>query len=205
MNKTKKLVLASALTALIAVMAFTPLGYLKVGIFSITFLSVPVAIGAILLGQWYGLFLGLVFGLTSFVQCFGMDAFGTVLCGINWFGMFVTTIITRAVMGFLTGLLFRIISKKDEKKLVSMTVSTVVAGVLNTLLFTGSLLLFFRNADLAGFSEGLSFADMSVWKIVLFVVALNPLVEIPVCAFIGTVISKTLYSVVPKFEKGRKL
>ena len=51
-NKEKiyKLSLAAVLTALIFVMAFTPLGYLKVGVVSITFLTIPVVIGAIIGG-----------------------------------------------------------------------------------------------------------------------------------------------------------
>ncbi|MDY3274271.1 MAG: ECF transporter S component, partial [Agathobacter sp.] len=56
------------LTAIVILMAYTPLGYLKVGAVSITFIVVPVAVGAVLLGVKAGAFLGLVFGLTSLAQ-----------------------------------------------------------------------------------------------------------------------------------------
>ena len=42
-------------------------------------MAIPVAVGAIVLGPISGAFLGLVFGLTSFSQCFGADTFGTTL------------------------------------------------------------------------------------------------------------------------------
>lgn len=60
------------LTALVLIMAYTPLGYLKTpwGV-EITFIVIPVAVGSIILGPMAGGFLGLVFGLTSFFQCFG--------------------------------------------------------------------------------------------------------------------------------------
>ncbi len=202
MNKTRKLVIAAALVALIVVLAFTPLGYLRIGPFSITFLTIPVAIGAILLGEWYGLALGTVFGLTSFMQCFGLEAFGTLLFSMKPFAMFVTTVITRALTGYLTALIYKLISKKDKKKLVSIIIATGAAGVLNTLLFTGTLTLFFFKENLDGFAD---FSQMSLWQIVAFIVWLNPLVEIPVCAVIGTAVSKVLVAVLPRANKGRRL
>ena len=49
-QKLVRLVLTALLTALIIVMAFTPLGYLKSGAIEITFIPVPIVIGAVLLG-----------------------------------------------------------------------------------------------------------------------------------------------------------
>ena len=45
------------LTAIVILMAFTPLGYLRIGITQITFIVVPVAVGAVLLGPKAGAFL----------------------------------------------------------------------------------------------------------------------------------------------------
>ena len=41
MSKVHKITLTAILMAIILVMSFTPLGYLKVGIVSITFLAIP--------------------------------------------------------------------------------------------------------------------------------------------------------------------
>ena len=78
-QKTRRLVQLAILVAIMLILAFTPLGYLKVGAIEITFMTIPVVIGAILLGPPAGAFLGGVFGLTSFIQCFGMSAFGSAL------------------------------------------------------------------------------------------------------------------------------
>ena len=49
-------------------------------------MTVPVAVGAIILGPKGGAICGLAFGITSFMQCFGMGAFGTMLFSINPLG-----------------------------------------------------------------------------------------------------------------------
>ena len=67
-EKTRKLVQMAILIAIMLIMAFTPLGYLKVGMIEISFMTIPVVIGAILLGPAAGATLGGVFGLTSFIK-----------------------------------------------------------------------------------------------------------------------------------------
>ena len=87
MNKnkfsTKYLVEMALLVAIILLMAFTPIGYIKTAGLEITLIVVPVAVGAVTLGPTAGAILGGVFGITSFIQCFGMSQFGALLLGIN--------------------------------------------------------------------------------------------------------------------------
>ena len=81
-RKTK--VLLGLLTAILFVMSYTPLGYLRIGGIEITFNVIPVAIASIALGTTGGMTVGAVFGLTSFLQCVqGTSAFGATLLGIN--------------------------------------------------------------------------------------------------------------------------
>ena len=79
----KRLTVLAMLAAVIVLMAFTPIGYLKVGAVSITFIMIPVVIGAVVTGPRGGALLGAVFGITSFIQCFGLDTFGTAMMSIN--------------------------------------------------------------------------------------------------------------------------
>jgi len=67
-NKTKFLTQLGLMIAVIIVMSLTPLGYIKTPGLTITLLTVPVAIGAMLLGPVGGLVCGLTFGLTSFLS-----------------------------------------------------------------------------------------------------------------------------------------
>ena len=68
---TKYLVELALMIAIIFVMAFTPLGYLRTPGLSITFLTVPVAVAAMILGPKGGAICGAAFGITSLMQCFG--------------------------------------------------------------------------------------------------------------------------------------
>ncbi|MEG1182047.1 MAG: ECF transporter S component, partial [Oscillospiraceae bacterium] len=102
--KVRKIVKLSLLSALIVIMTFTFLGYLRVGLIEISFLAIPVAIGAILMGPGAGLILGTVFGLTSFLQCFGFSALGVALLAINPLFTLLVCLVPRMLMGYLTGL-----------------------------------------------------------------------------------------------------
>ena len=69
-NKTLEMVQLAVLIAIMLILAFTPLGYLRIGPLAISLMTIPVVIGAMILGPAGGAVLGLVFGLTSFYQCF---------------------------------------------------------------------------------------------------------------------------------------
>ena len=80
---TKQFVELALLVAVILLMAFTPVGYIRTLGLEITLIVVPVTVGAVTLGPFAGAILGAAFGLTSFIQCFGMSSIGTALLGID--------------------------------------------------------------------------------------------------------------------------
>lgn len=178
------------LIALILLLAFTPLGYIKTLGLEITLIVVPVAVGAVVLGPAAGALLGFIFGLTSFIQCFGMSAFGTVLLGINPIGTFITCIVARTLMGWLTGLIFQ-----GLKKLKWNTIATYIANLccplLNTLFFMSCIVIFFYNTDyIQGFAQALGATNP--FTFVLLFVGVNGLVEAVLCFIVGSAISKAL-------------
>ena len=79
----------AVLIAIMLILAFTPLGYLRIGPLAISLMTIPVVIGAMILGPAGGAVLGLVFGLTSFYQCFAGDPFGAALVAMNPFFTFL--------------------------------------------------------------------------------------------------------------------
>ena len=95
------------LTAITLVLAYTPIGYLPLGPFNVSFLSVPVCIGAVVMGPGVGAFLGLVFGLTSFGNALsGGSVMGVALMAVSPVGYFVQSVVGRVLMGLCTGLIF---------------------------------------------------------------------------------------------------
>jgi len=193
LTKTQKLVFAAVLTSLILVMAFTPVGYLKIGVVEITFLTIPVSIGAILLGEYFGIYFGFLFGITSFVQCFGASFFGTFMSSQSLSGAFVTCVISRCLVGYITGVVFKLCSKRDKKGFASFVTSAVASSVSNTILFVGSFLLFFANK---AYILGDSFA--SIPAIITTLVTFNSLIEIATCAIIAVLISRVAIRLIRK-------
>lgn len=191
-QKTLWMAQTAILSAILIVMAFTPLGYLKVGTISITFMTLPVVIGAILIGPFSGAVLGGVFGLTSFAQCFGMDVFGTTLMGINPFLTFIMCMVPRILMGLLVGLIFRALAKIDQTKTWSFAVAALSGAVINTVLFVGALIWFFGNSEyLRGFGQ-------NILAILSVLITINALVEAVVVMVAGAAITKALSLAVKK-------
>ena len=145
MKKTKTLKLAqlALLVAIVLVMAYTPLGYLRTLGLEISFLMIPVTIGAIVLGPVEGAILGLVFGLTSFATCFGSSHFGAALLAINPVFTFITCVVARVLAGYLAGVVFKVVKKLKY----SYEIACLAGPLLNTLFFMGCLVLFFYNTE----------------------------------------------------------
>lgn len=152
-SKTKDLVLLGVLTAVLLVMAYTPLGYLNIGPLAITMNIIPVAIAAIALGPAGGAAVGAVFGITSFLQCIGVggtSTMGVILFEINPVLAFVQRFIPRVLTGFLAGWVYRLICSKSTGttgKVTGCFVTGLCTAFFNTALFMLSLVGLFGNTE----------------------------------------------------------
>ncbi len=182
------------LSAIILLMAFTPLGYLQLGPVKMTFIMIPVAVGAITLGEKAGAFLGLVFGITSFIQCFGLDAFGTTLMSINPIFTFIMCIVPRVLMGYLCGVIYRLVARKKKK--LAYFIGSFSAPVLNTAFFMGALILFFGNSDyIMGFR-----GDLDLFPFLIAFVGVNGLMEIVTTAVIAPPVAMAIHKAIRKIK-----
>lgn len=145
----KQLVLLGLLTAIMLLMAYTPLGYLNIGPLAITFNVIPVAIAAIALGPAGGAIVGAIFGLTSFLQCIGIggtSAMGAVLFDINPFLAFVQRFIPRVLDGLLIGYIFRW-TRKLCGNYAACFITGFCSAFFNTALFMTALVVLFGNTE----------------------------------------------------------
>ena len=187
MNKkkfsTKFLVEMALLVAIILIMAFTPLGYIKTAGIEITVIVVPVAVGAVILGG--------VFGLASFLRCFGLNAFGAMLLSINPFLAFLLYVPTRILTGWLTGLIYQGIRKTKIPSNVSITIANLCCPLLNTTFFMSMLVFgFYQTEYIQSFVQTLGVSNPFLFVIAF--VGINGLVEAVVCFIVGTAISAAL-------------
>lgn len=190
-DRTIKMVQLALFTAIIILMAFTPIGYIKTFGLEISLIIIPVTVGAIIMGPASGAILGGVFGITSFIQCFGLSPFGAMLLSINPFGTFILCLIPRILTGWLAGVIFVGLKKGDKTKTISYALANLAGPLLNTVLFMTTLVLFFYRTD---FIQGIasSFGTTNVFAFVVALVGVNGLVEAGLSLVAGTAITKTL-------------
>lgn len=191
---TRYMVELAMMIAIILLMSFTPLGYIRTPGLSVTLLTIPVAVGAIILGPKGGAVCGLAFGATSFYMALtGSSAFAAMLLSISPVGTFITCIVARVLEGWLTGLIFAALYKKASTKKISYYIASLACPLLNTLFFMGFLCIFFYNTEyIQGIASGLG-----VGNPILFVatfVGIQGLIEAGICFVIGSIVSRALFS-----------
>ncbi|MCQ2087267.1 MAG: ECF transporter S component [Bacilli bacterium] len=117
---------------------------LPLGTININLALVPIALGAMFYGPFCGLFLGAVNGvatlLTPSVQSYFMN---TELFG-QWaiLGTFLACLIKCSCAGFVSGLVYNVIKKKNE--IVAIIVASLVVPVINTGIFLIFAAIFFK-------------------------------------------------------------
>lgn len=185
------------LVAIILIMAFTPIGYIRTLGLEITLIVVPVAVGAVTLGPAAGAVLGAVFGITSYIQCFGMSPFGAVLLSINPVYTFIVCVFSRVLMGWLTGLLYQVFLKSSLLKKASVVLANLCCPLMNTLFFMGTLTLFFYQTEyIQGIAQGMGAGNPLIF--ILMFVGINGLVEAAACFVVGSAISQALKKVIKR-------
>ena len=192
-KKLQDLTLTAVLAGLVLLLGLTPLGYPHIGPISITFLTIPVAIGAMVVGPSAGLFLGTLFGVTSLIQAIMGDPFGQMLLNITPFLTGCLCIIPRALMGLLTGILFKLyVQWIMGEKIVPMIAGGATASLLNTIYFVGGFIgfyLIYRNHP--------DFANYTIWAIIISVLTLNALVELAAGIIVSAAVSRALVQFIP--------
>ena len=134
--------------AIIFVMKLTGLSSIPVGPLVMTLTMIPIAIGAMLLGPLGGALLGFVFGLTSLYDAVsGASVMTGVFFQVSPFHTIVLCVVTRTLVGWLTGILFKLLKKLDKKKIWCYFAGGLLAPMLNTILFMSYIVLVFYRTD----------------------------------------------------------
>ena len=173
MEKTKKtidtrsLVTCAILTALVFVLQFMG-SFIRVGVFSISLVLVPIVIGSALCGKWAGGWLGLVFGIAVLLT----DS--AAFMAVNPVGTVVTVLVKGALAGFISGMVYDLIAKRNRT--VSVACAALACPIVNTGVFLIGCKLFFMGL-ITGWAEQLGFANAANYMI-YGLVGVNFLVEV---------------------------
>ncbi len=228
MNKRRKnnvylLALTALMIAIQFIFGFTPIGTIQTPVLTITLMGIPVAIIACVFGPIMGLVSGTVWGIISLIQAFtGMDATAIILqeCVRNgeisnaryFSGLIIMALISRMLVGFLTGLIHDAIAIVDRKGYFAPYIASMCTALLNTILFMTSFCAFFYNTPVISHIVG----DKTYSNVFLFVFAIigiNFVVEFITNGIIGgscalginkATAKNGIYSPLPHFFTGRE-
>ena len=197
MKGTRNMVELALMSAIIIVMALTPLGYIKTPVLSITLLTIPVAVGAMILGPKGGAFLGGIFGATSFAQAVsGAGGMTAILFQTNPLGVTFLCFVPRILEGFLCGLIFMILRKTKLKK-AAYYIAGISCPVLNTILFMGTVITLFYQTDYIQTLVN-SLGAKNPLAFVVLLVGIQGVIEAGLCGVLSGTVALTLAKVLKR-------
>lgn len=188
------------LTALMLVMAFTPLGYIPLPFMNATTMHIPVIIGACLLGPKMGGVLGGLFGITSVVRATispnltsfvftPFYSFSPEFHG-SWTSLIVA-IVPRILIGVCAGLVFMGLKKLIHNETISLAVSGFVGSMVNTIGVMGLIYLLFGEQYAAAGGTDPSL----LLGVIMGVVGVNGVPEAIIAAVLTAAVSKAVLAV----------
>ena len=168
------------LVAIELVMKLVGLGSVPIGPLSMSFLTVPIAVAAILLGPFAGAVTGAVFGITAFYECVsGTSPLGLALLQFSVFHTFMLCVTMRVLVGICTAWIFRLV------------LGAVAAPLTNTIFFMGYMVLFFYQTEaIQALANALHATNPLVFIVLL--VGLQGVIEVVVSGIVSTLIVKVL-------------
>lgn len=179
------------LVAIVILMAFTPIGYISTPVLSVTLITIPVAVAAIILGPKGGTIVGLAFGLTSCYKAFSAPAgMMGILLGINPAFVAILCIVPRILEGFLCGLIYKGLKKGLKGNFLTYYIAGICCPVLNTILFMGTLVALFYRGYVADKMVELNVSN--VFGFVIAMVGVQALIEAGVCGIASGAVSQAL-------------
>jgi len=156
-EKSRELAILGMFSAIIFILAFTPLGFIPLPFVRATTIHIPVIVGALILGPKCGAVLGFMFGLTSLINnTFNPTVTSFVFSPFyqlpgeesgSWLSLivvFVPRILVGVVPWFVFAGLKKLISEKIEP--VSWMLAGIAGSMTNTLLVMHFIFVFFGEA-----------------------------------------------------------
>lgn len=161
----RKMATLSLMIALIVVLQL--LGYVlpRVGPFGLSFVLVPIIIGAAFFGPKEGAILGSAFGVIVCICCYnGLDAGGFMVWQASPLLCVLVVVAKGVLAGFGSGLIYKCFKHKNEH--LGITLSAIICPVLNTGIFLLGMKLFFFDV-LSAWAGGSNVAGYVLTGIVL--------------------------------------
>lgn len=174
-------------------------GSISIGAVQLNFTLIPIVLGAVLFGPWAGLFLGFACGVVVLIQVImGLAPFYVVIWTYNPVVTVFTCVVKTTVAGFVAGLLYQWLSKKNS--LVAVFVASGVVPVINTALFIVGCLCMSGSIEI--FQNSLAVTGMNVFVFILVgLVTFNFFIEFAINLFVAPALHRVIGVVEKQFKR----
>lgn len=184
----KNLTKLSLLSAIIIILAVTPIGFIPLGFMRATTIHIPVIIGGILLGWKSGAALGFVFGLVSFLN----NTFNPVITSFVFTPFYnfadfsggmqslIICFVPRILVGVVAGLLYQ----KLKNTKFGVSAIAFIASMTNTILVMGGIYFFFAK----DYAAARDISIDSLLNVIIGIISINGVIEALIASFITVAI-----------------
>lgn len=183
--ETKNLTTVGILGAIVIMLGLTPLGFIPLGVLTITSLHIPVIIAGILEGPVVGGLVGLIFG---FFSLFNAMTRPTPISFVFYNPLI--SIMPRILIGVVTGLVYRALKDKENNKLrlfmnIFWTIVVIILGYV-------TVKSFIENVDLVNKVFSIIFLLIACVMLYLSIKNKKANFAIAVSSFMGTLTNSGL-------------
>ena len=193
---TRDLAELALFLAIIIILAFTPLGYIPLGIITPTTMHIPVIVAGIVMGPKKGAITGFMFGLTSFLRAsffaptITSFLFSPLYPGGNAWSL-VICFVPRILIGIVAYYVYIGVKRLIKNSAVSMAVAGAMGSITNTVLVMGMAYIFFGRQ----YADALDEAYEVILPFILSIVFGNGVPEAIVAAIITVGVCTALLKV----------
>lgn len=187
------------LTAIMMVMAFTPLGYIPLPFMNATTMHIPVIIGACLLGPKTGAILGGIFGITSVVKAtiqpnitsFVFTPFYSFSPQFHGgFESLIVAIVPRILIGLIAGYVFLFLRKKMKGISLPLLISGFIGSMVNTVGVMSLIYLLFGEQYAAAGGK----TPSMLFGVIMGVIGINGIPEALIAAVLTQAVGRALFA-----------
>ena len=141
----RRMVVAAMLGAITALLSFTPIGMIMLPppLPAVTLVHIPVIIAALVEGPIVGVFVGLVFGLSSLIRAWGSGMVGLTLFFRNPLVSVAPRLIVPLAAWGVHALFHRMAKRHPALEHVGTVVASAMGALTNTVLCLGMILLLY--------------------------------------------------------------
>ena len=184
--------IAVLLALVIVLQAFG--GTISIGAVQLNFTLIPIVLGAIIYGAFVGAFLGFACGVVVLVQVImGAVPFYALIWTNDPVATLLTCIVKTTVAGYVAGLAYRLLSKKNER--VAIFVASGLVPVINTALFIVGCL--FMTNSVYGMANGQKVLVLILVGLVTF----NFLIEFAINLIVAPALQRVIGVVNKRIKK----